>query len=40
LKGVAEISALIAGGINSKLILRKIAISRNSTIAVATYEGE
>ncbi|QGA53460.1 cobalt-precorrin 5A hydrolase [Sulfolobus sp. E5-1-F] len=40
LKGVAEISALIAGGSNSKLILRKIAISRNSTIAVATYEGE
>nr|3EEQ_A Chain A, putative Cobalamin biosynthesis protein G homolog [Saccharolobus solfataricus]3EEQ_B Chain B, putative Cobalamin biosynthesis protein G homolog [Saccharolobus solfataricus] len=39
LKGVAEISALIAGGRNSKLILRKIAISRNSTIAVATYEG-
>ncbi|WP_338603744.1 cobalt-precorrin 5A hydrolase [Sulfolobus tengchongensis] len=40
LKGVAEISALIAGGKNSKLILRKIPISKSSTIAVATYEDE
>jgi len=39
LKGVAEISALIAGGERSKLILRKVAMGKNVTIAVASYEG-
>jgi|ECHnycMinimDraft_1075156.scaffolds.fasta_scaffold01314_4 hypothetical protein len=32
------ISAIIAGGNNSKLVLRKIAIGRNPTIAIAIYE--
>ncbi|MEM0132094.1 MAG: cobalamin biosynthesis protein, partial [Saccharolobus sp.] len=40
LKGVAEISALIAGGKDSKLVLRKIAVGKNSTIAVAAYDGD
>ncbi|MDT7862348.1 MAG: cobalt-precorrin 5A hydrolase [Saccharolobus sp.] len=40
LKGVAEVSALIAGGKTSKLILRKIPLSKSITIAVASYEEE
>lgn len=39
LKGVAEISALIAGGKGSSLILRKIPYEGEVTVAVATYEG-
>lgn len=39
IKGVAEISALIAGGKSSTLILRKIPYGSEVTVAVASYEG-
>lgn len=36
IKGVAEISALIAGGKNSRLVFRKISIENEATMAIAT----
>lgn len=40
IKGVAEISALIAGGKGSSLILRKIPYEGEVTVAIASFEGE
>ncbi|AWR96294.1 cobalt-precorrin 5A hydrolase [Acidianus sulfidivorans JP7] len=40
IKGVAEISALIAGGKGSTLLLRKIPYKGEVTVAIASYEGE
>lgn len=40
LKGVAEIAALIAaGGRNARLVLRKIPINNEATVAIASFEG-
>ncbi|BFI76666.1 cobalt-precorrin 5A hydrolase [Sulfurisphaera ohwakuensis] len=38
LKGVAEVSALIAGGKGAKLLLRKITYNNEVTIAIAGFE--
>jgi len=38
LKGVAEVSALIAGGKEAKLLLRKITYNNEVTIAIAGFE--
>ncbi|QIW24740.1 cobalt-precorrin 5A hydrolase [Sulfolobus sp. S-194] len=38
LKGVAEVSALIAGGNGAKLLLRKITYNNEITIAIAGFE--
>lgn len=39
LRGVAEVAALIAGGPSSRLVLRKVAVDGEVTIAVAAYDG-
>ncbi|ARM74773.1 cobalt-precorrin 5A hydrolase [Acidianus manzaensis] len=40
IKGVAEISALIAGGKDSTLLMRKIPYEGEVTVAIASYEGD